>query len=535
MKGKFLYIIFLILFSLSFVDCAKRGNPEGGSRDTIPPIIVNALPENYSTQFKGKEIRIQFNEYIKLKNLQQQLIISPPLENQPTIEPFTTAKYIKITFNDTLKESTTYSINFGNSIVDNNEENPYEFYKYVFSTGSYIDSLKVLGSISDALKINPDENVTVMLYQADENYNDSIIFNQKPFYIANTLKNPEFFSIENIKEGKYLLIALKDNNSNYTFEPKRDKIGFVNGFVNIPADTTFHISLFKEIPIYDLVEAVSLNAQKIRFGYEGIGDSIKIELLNETSSSFRSVVTKEPGKDSLYYWLNQKIEQDTLIFKVKNHNKIDTIKVRASGKPIDSLSLSALKTGAIAFDESFKIQSNTPLIHLDREKIKMINKDSLAVNYDLQLDESQNILQFDFEKKEREVYTITFLPEAITDFFGVTNDTLTFKTNTRTVADYGFLSISIIEPNSYPLIVQLVTEKGDFVKEHYAHNNETTFYFENINPGKYFVRIIYDTNKNGKWDTGNFLKRVQPESVVYFPKLLDIRANWTLNETFVLE
>ena len=131
MKGKFLYIIFLLLLSFSFVDCAKRGNPDGGPRDSIPPVIVRSVPENYTTNFKGKEIRIYFDEYIKLKNIQQQLIISPPLDNQPTIYPFNTSKYVRVVFNDTLKENTTYSINFGNSIVDNNEENPFEYYKYV--------------------------------------------------------------------------------------------------------------------------------------------------------------------------------------------------------------------------------------------------------------------------------------------------------------------------------------------------------------------------------------------------------------------
>jgi uncharacterized protein (DUF2141 family) len=535
MKGNFLYIIFLVLFSLSFIDCAKRGNPEGGPRDTIPPVIVRSIPENYSTQFKGNEIRIHFDEYIKLKNLQQQLIISPPLENQPTIEPFSTARFIRIVFNDTLRANTTYSINFGNSIVDNNEENPFEFFKYVLSTGSYIDSLKVLGSISDAKRIQAEENVTVMLYEVDENYTDSIIFKKKPYYVANTQRNPGFFSIENIKEGKYLLIALKDNNNNYTFEPKVDKIGFVEGFVNVPADTTFHLTLFKEIPKYKFVRASALNSQKIQFGFEGKSDSIKIELLSETPEDFRHTILREPKKDTLYYWFNQKFERDSLLFKVTNLDVVDTVQVRLSRAPVDSLSLSALKTGAIAFDELIEIGANTPIKTVLKEKIEVIDKDSTAVNFNLQVNSLHNIISLDFEKEERQAYTITFFPEAVTDFFGVVNDTVVFRSSTRTLADYGFLTFSIVNPKSYPILVQLVTEGGDMRKEQYAQNGETSFYFENITPGNYYVRIIYDENENGKWDTGNFLKRRQPEEVVYFPKLLDIRANWTLNETFVLE
>jgi len=535
MKGNFLYIIFLVLFSLSFIDCAKRGNPEGGPRDTIPPVIVRSVPENFSTQFKGNEIRIHFDEYIKLKNLQQQLIISPPLDNPPTIEPFSTARFIRIVFNDTLRDNTTYSINFGNSIVDNNEENPFEFFKYVFSTGSYIDSLKVLGSISDAQKIQPEENVIVMLYEVDEKYTDSIIFKKKPYYVANTQRNPGFFSIENIKEGKYLLIALKDNNNNYTFEPKVDKIGFVEGFINVPTDDTFHLTLFKEIPEYRFVRASALKSQKIQFGFEGKSDSIKIELLSETPEDFRHTILREPKKDTLYYWFNQKFERDSLIFKVTNLNVVDTVEVRLSKVPADSLRLSALKTGVIAFDEIVEIGANTPIKSVKKEKIEIIDKDSTAVNFIMNFNSLHNIIGLDFEKEERQAYTITFLPEAITDFFGAVNDTVVFRNSTRTVADYGFLTFSIANPKSYPIIVQLVTERGESRKEQYAQNGETSFYFKNITPGNYYVRIIYDENENGIWDTGNFLKRRQPEEVLYFPKLLDIRANWTLNETFVLE
>lgn len=535
MKGNYLYIIFLLLFSLSFIDCAKRGFPEGGPRDTIPPVIVRSIPENYSTQFKGNEIRIHFDEYIKLKNLQQQLIISPPLDNQPIIEPFTTARFIRIVIEDTLRENTTYSFNFGNSIVDNNEENPFEFFKYVFSTGSYIDSLSVVGSISDAKKRKPEENIIVMLYEVNEQFSDSIIYNKKPYYVASTQGNPGFFSIENIKEGKYLLIALKDNNNNYTFQPSVDKIGFVEGFVNVPTDETFHLTLFKEIPEYRLVRATALNRQKIQFGYEGVGDSIKIELLSDTAEDFKHTLLKEQKKDTLHYWFNQKFERDSLFFKVTNRDRVDTVGVRLSRTPADSLKLSALKTGVFAFDELVEITANTPIKNIDKEKITIIDKDSAAVNFKLQFDELYNIIGLDFEKKEREAYTVTFFPDAVTDFFGAVNDTIAFRASTRTMADYGFLSFSIVNPKPYPIIVQLVTEREEVRKEHYSQNGETSFYFENITPGNYYVRIIYDENANGQWDTGNFLKRVQPEEVIYFPKLLDIRANWTLSETFVME
>ncbi len=535
MKGKFLYVIFLVMLSLSFVDCAKRGNPEGGLRDSIPPVIVRASPENYSTNFDSDEIRIYFDEYIKLKDLQQQLIISPPLENAPVITPFSTSKYIKIVFTDTLKENTTYSINFGTSIVDNNEENPFEFYKYVFSTGDYIDSLKVLGTVSDALKPLPEEAVTVMLYEVDENFTDSVIYNKKPYYVSNTLRSPEFFSVENIKPGKYLLIGLKDNTNNYIFDPKTDKIGFVEDFIDIPTDTTFHLNLFKEIPAFNMARPSLENSQKVMFGYEGRGDSIKIEILSQTPQEFEYKITKDPESDSLYYWFKPSIESDSLLFKVTNNSFSDTLNVRMKDDQVDSLSISAVKTGTIAFDETLELTANTPIASVEKEKMELINKDSLAVDFQLSMNERTNTLRVDFEKTEREIYTFTLFPEAVKDFFGQANDTLSYKVNTRTMADYGFLSFNVENPKSYPLIVQLVTEQGIVVKEMYANEEQTAFEFENIAPANYNVRVIYDTNENGKWDTGDFLNRRQPEEVVYFPKLLDIRANWTLNETFILQ
>ena len=136
MKHRLLYIPIVLLFLLSFTDCAKKGSPSGGIKDSIPPVIVKSNPENYSINFSENEIRIYFDEYIKLKDLQKELIVSPPLKYPPTITPLSTSKVLKIKIDDTLKENTTYSFNFGNSIVDNNEENAFKYFKYVFSTGS---------------------------------------------------------------------------------------------------------------------------------------------------------------------------------------------------------------------------------------------------------------------------------------------------------------------------------------------------------------------------------------------------------------
>jgi len=192
---------------LLLMSCAKRGSITGGDKDTIAPVLKASFPKNFSTNFNGKEIKLIFDEYVKLKNINKQLIISPPMKNQPEILPQAASKILTIKLKDTLQPNTTYSFNFGQSIEDNNEGNPYQQFKYVFSTGAYIDSLKINVKVKDALEKKVDNFVSVMLYEINEKFNDSTIYKETPRYITNTLDSLKIITIENIKAGKDLLVA----------------------------------------------------------------------------------------------------------------------------------------------------------------------------------------------------------------------------------------------------------------------------------------------------------------------------------------
>ena len=184
-----------ILFSLIILfGCAKRGTPTGGPKDSIPPVLVNASPKLNSTNFDSEEIRLTFDEWIKLDKVQDQLIISPPLEKSSyEIKPLTgVTKKVFLKFLDSLTPETTYTINFGNSIQDNNENNPLTFFSYTFSTGETIDSLYIKGNTKDAFSQESDEYVSLQLYRIDSILNDSIIFKDKPTYIANTLDSTNY-------------------------------------------------------------------------------------------------------------------------------------------------------------------------------------------------------------------------------------------------------------------------------------------------------------------------------------------------------
>ena len=534
MRIKGVRILVFLLSIIIFNSCANRGRPSGGEKDKEPPVITKAIPENFSTNFKGNEIRIYFNEFVKVKNLQKQLIISPPMDTEPTITPLSTAsKYIKIVINDTLEDNTTYAFNFGQSIVDNNEENPYDYYRYVFSTGDVIDSLSVKGIILDAEKRQPDTFVSVMLYELDSTYTDSTVYKQKPKYITNTLDSLTSFSIDNIKEGQYKLIALKDNNGNFTYQQKSDKIGFYEGVVSVPTDTVYTIKLFKEELDFDVVRPKQIAGQKIAFGYEGDYQDMKIEWLGDLPDGFEKRITKDKTKDTLYYWYKPKIELDSALFVITNKTFVDTLEHKFRDIERDSLIIKPVQSGTINFYEDFTVEGSVPFTKIDEKQITILDKDSVNVPFTSRFDELENTYRFQFEKKEEDKYKIQMLPSTFEDFFGNVNDTLNFSLRTKSFADFANVRVRL-QNAVYPVIVQLTNEKGEVKFEQFA-TEERLFDFRNINAGTtYYLRVVFDTNGNQKWDSGSFLNLQQPERISYFPDLIDGRAGWDQVFEFIL-
>lgn len=528
-------ILLYILFTTAlFASCAKRGAITGGPKDTIPPHIISSSPQNMSTQFKGSEIRINFNEYIKIKDINKQLIISPPMDTQPYITPMGSAsKFINIKIKDTLKENTTYSFNFGQSIIDNNEGNPYSQFKFVFSTGTYIDSLTLNGRIKDAYSNKTDNFVTVALYEADETFNDSTIYKQRPRYVTNTLDSMVQFSLQNLKEGKYHLIALKDANNNYKFDPKSDKIGFLNQTVDVPNDTIYQLELFQEKRPYKPRKPVQVNSNRLYAGYEGDYRGMKVVVKNgEGTEVIPTLTTKVKDKDSLQVWLPRKITADSLKVTVSNKDSIKDFTVKFKEmKTADSLKIDALQKGGLHFREKFTLSSLTPLVSIDSSKISLIDKDSLALKYTLKYDDLKQELVFDFEKKEEQKYTFTLLPGALKDFYEKENDTLSYKLATKTYIDYGNLRLTLQNAKRFPIMVEVIGSGGK-VEAFYYTEGETKINFDNLVPDKYTLRVYYDDNKNKEWDTGSYMNKIQPEEVIYMPKTIDVRANWDPEETF---
>lgn len=529
--------ILAAIVGLVFINCANRGNPEGGEKDLDPPVIVNTTPENYSTNFDGNEIKIYFDEYVKMKDLQKQLIISPPMKTQPEITPLGSAsKFITIKIYDTLQPNTTYAFNFGNSIQDNNEGNPYPYYRYVLSTGDYIDSLSVKGQIIDATKRQPETFVSVMLYEVDSTYHDSIVYKETPKYITNTLDSLTTFSIDNVKAGKYKLLALKDANKDNRFQQKTDQIGFYEGFIDVPTDSTYKLKLFSENLDFKGIRPRQFVGNKIDFPYEGDYKGMQIELKSEVPEEFESRITKDEKTDTLYYWyLPKKLELDSLVFKVSNKTFEKDFTAKIKDKERDSLIIKAEPSSNIGYEDPFNIFGNVPFKTFDKSKITILDKDSLKVEFESKFDTITNTLAINFNKKESDSYNIQVLPEAIIGFFGTKNDTLNYSL--KTSAKSSFTNMRVLLKNAtYPIIVQLTDSKGDVIHERYSTKDEAVD-FLNIKPNKYFLQVVFDTNGNRKYDTGNYLKNIQPERISFREPDPDdeIRADWDVVWTFILK
>lgn len=536
MVRRLLGCLFLFLIIAALVQCARRGNPTGGPKDLAPPILLKAEPPNMTIEFDAKKIKLYFDEFITLKEVQEQLIVSPPLKYTPEITPQGGAsKFVEIKIKDTLRENTTYTFNFGQSIVDHNEGNPSSFLSYVFSTGSYIDSLTVSGVVKDAYNRKADEFVSVMLFEIDTAYSDSTIFKRPPNYITNTLDSTVIFTLKNIKAGDYRIFALKDAAKNNIFDQNADKIAFTQDTVSLPTDSTYLLTLFREIQNYSIQVPTYVSRNKIIFGYYGLEKDFRVEPLTKLPDSVNYKFLKEKEKDTLNFWFTP-TNLDSIIFLAINDklSLIDTFTVKKRKVGTDSLIINPNQSGSLDLNKDFSIGINTPISAVDSTKFQMIDKDSLEVNFSVLIDSIENEIDIDFAPEANQSYNLSMLPGAITDFFEETNDTTNYNLSTLSLADYGNLRLNIqIDSSAYPLVVQLTNQQGDLKQEIYA-TKPKVFEFNNIEPSEYFLRVIFDENGNKTWDTGNFLKNLLPERVSYYPDTLEIRANWEVEETFVI-
>lgn len=538
MKIVYRFLFFIILIGLA-TNCARTGRPEGGPKDEEAPLFVTANPPYESVKFNKKEIKIYFNEYIKLKDLNKQLVVSPPMKNPPLISPQgTPSEYIKIEILDTLKPNTTYIFNFGNAVEDNNESNQLENFKYVFSTGTFIDSLQTSGVVKDAKLTDKLKNVNVLLYRIDSSFNDSIVYKKKPNYVTSTLDSVGF-QFTNLREGKYLMLALKESTNDYLFNPISDKIGFISDTIQLPRDSIVNkpIVLFKEEQPYQFKRGKEVTKGKIEFGFIGDAKNMQIKMLSKVPDDFKAISKFDVKKDTLNYWFTP-FEADSLNFIVANNGFLDTVTVKLRKKKLDSLVVTASVKNTLHFRDTFFIESNNPIIKIDTSKISLFDKDTIAVKYAVLPSKKENKIGFIFEKKPKQTYNFKAFPDAFNDVFSIKNDTLNYIFKTKEIDDYGRITLNVNNTNSKNLIIELLKGKdANTVLERKFISTSTKIIFDLLEPNKYTIRAILDENKNNKWDTGNYLKKLHPEKIIYHKAInkADLRANYFLEENFIIE
>ncbi len=548
--------------------CAQVGMPSGGKRDLISPRVTKYLPDSANINFNSKSIIISFDEYIHLVDLNNQLIVSPPLEKTPEIKVKDKSVIITIDKNEQLKPNTTYVFSFGSAIQDINENNPKENFKYIFSTGAYIDSLIVNGKVQNAFDHKTDKNILVMLYR---NYTDSSIYKDKPNYFAKT-KEDGTFEITNIREGKYKIIALKDKNANYKYDKEVESIAFIDSLITVPLSNKLVMELFQE-PVDKLYfkKYVYNSYGKIALIFNKSPDSVKINSLRHEFKQEDVLLNYSSKKDTLNYWFRNN-DDDSLFLQVSNGYKVlDTIEIKLikkedafkSNKNPLKLSLLSSPDKNMNFDLGavFTVTFSAPI---DKKSMKdiVLKQDSLVWKSEikeLEFDflDYKNLSKlalssFDYSEKETEDtdnsevvsqvelanrftdwkentnYDLFIPPETFTDFFGLTNDSINIRFKTREAIYYGSLKLELnIVQTKNNYIVQLLDEQENVVRENNIQSSETIKY-EYLYPGKYKLKIIYDTNKNWKWDIGNVVKNQQPEKVIYNAELINIRSNWDL-------
>ena len=524
-------IYFLISFVLvSSFQCARRSLPTGGFKDTLPPNIVNTSPKMNTVFFDKEKITITFDEYIKLVDLNKQLIISPPLEpNKYKVKPQgTVSKKIQIELLDSLLENTTYTFNFGESIIDNNEGNLLPFFNYAISTGAIIDSLEIKGKITDSYERITDSYTSVYLYPIDSTYSDSTIFLKKPFYATSTLDSTAY-NFRNLRPDKYQIVAIKDISGNYIFDQSVDKIGFIEEPITLPGDSIINFRIFKEVPNLYWSRPFFINKNKIGFGYFGKPEPSAIKVQSKVPRNFRYIINKDRKTDTLNFWFRGSMI-DSIKFGIKEKDTTKTYTIQIKDIKPDSLVISSITKNSIELIDSFKIKSSLPIVKVNMDLINIVGLDSLEVQFEAFLDKNYDELALTFDALPNDNYKIEFLPDAMVDFWGQTHDTLRYSVKTRPISDYGNLYLQILREDKSPFILELVDLKGKVLRRYDKINDSDYYEFKYLLPGKYLFRYIRDKNGNKKWDTGNYLKKIQPEIVYYSTDTIDLRANWDINQ-----
>ncbi|MEI7502480.1 MAG: Ig-like domain-containing protein [Paludibacter sp.] len=562
--------------------CANRSQgPTGGPKDISPPQVVRSNPKNGAINFSKKTIQIELDEIVSIEKASENVIISPPQIKPPDVKSY--GKKISVEFNEDLIDSTTYSINFGNAIVDLNEKNPLKNYLFSFATGAEIDTMKISGIVINAEDLNPISGIYVGIYKET---NDSVFF-KKPFLRIGKTDEKGHFSIDNVKKGTYKVFALGDSNRDYFFQPGEglalcDSLITPSSRLEQMQDTVWKDSVHVDsIRTYMgtrfLPDNVTLryfkeskkrqylvkNERKDPYSFSLFFNTTLTELPKIKPLNFdwegKHMVQKNNGMDSLTYWLTDSTvwKTDTLqmtvtylktdsLFQLKS--VIDTINV-STRKGHLNVKAKSKKKNEIIKVESYKYTNNvaptfeiyspivlrfeSPMANLDISKIKLSQKvDTVYKTIPFKWEQMDSTkMSFSIKNKwiPETTYELTIDSATFNSIYGRTSDKFKGQFKIRSLDEYSSVKLLLATFNP-KAVLQVLDSKDVLLATKPAIEKGTIF--EYLRPGDYYVRLFIDENGNGKWDTGNLTAKLKPEEVFYYPKKFTLKANWEFEETW---
>ncbi len=578
---KLLQYLVLISLIVGATSCANRtSGPTGGDKDTIPPVVIRSNPQNEAVNYKKKEITVYFNENITLDKVTENVVVSPPQKTQPIVKA--NAKVLTVSLQDELQDSTTYSILFGNAIVDLNEKNPLENYVFSFATGSELDSLRVSGKLISAENLDPIANVAVGIHA---NLHDTAIIKDQFRRIAKTDSEGKF-TIQNVKSGKYKIYALDDLNRDFTYQPGEGvafydsiiipEVHLIQKFDTIWTDSvsidTIHITsrydyepegillkLFKEKKKRQyLVKSERADEKYFNLFFNDKQDSLPIitPLNFDVNTSF--LIDSSINLDSLTYWIPDSAvyKQDTLSMSIQylktdslfNYvSAIDTVslyqrkarqstKSKAAKQEEEEVKALGFKTNASGSFDIYKdiiFEFEEPVDSAFIEKLQLnLMVDSVLTEKEFVWFRNDSIaktyaLRYPWEPEQN--FELTIDSAAFISIYNKVSHGMNTKFKIKSLEDYATLVITL-EDFDEQAFIQVLDAKEQIIQAKRAKADGVVF--EYLKPGDYYLRMFIDENMNDTWDTGDLENRLHPEEVIYYPKKLSLRANWELEETW---
>jgi hypothetical protein len=560
--------------------------PSGGLKDTIPPVVVRSIPAFNQVNFTDQKIRLTFNEFIIVEGLNEKFVVSPPVLKKPIFR--TKGKSLIIDLNEKLKSNTTYSLDFKDGVSDNNERNPLKNLRLAFSTGPQLDSLRIVGFIKDAFTLEPVANSYVLLYRGRS---DTLVYKTRPDFIAKTDKKG-FFAVTNLPADTFQIYGLSDVDNNLKFTPGADSISFIDHLV-IPSakflperDTVitgidtmlvFGKTKFAPEPIYLLrfgEEFFDLRLDKYVHPFrkvvdltftQSVADTFNIEPLNFKAKPGWKYTEMSAKSDSVRIWLTDSMvyNKDTLAFKVtylqqdslkEYYAKNDTIRLyfsdvtktaknkrkerRKIEKEETSVSLTTnIKAGFDVY-RKLSIESPEPIAFFDTTLVSLFGKvDTLYKQLSFKLaPDSLNKRRYllEYPWKYGTDYKLKIDSDAVQTIYNTCSKKFNSEFKTQEEEYYGKIILDLKNITGPTIVELLNSDKNETVVQSITTKKDGAITFKYLEPQKYLIKAIFDRNNNGKWDTGNLKKKIQPEEVMYYLEVVKVRGNWEAKKEWTL-